>query len=494
MGTHPVFCGHPGGGSPAGQRHEKRDAASVRSLVAQHLDVNTQQADGSTALEWAAHWDDLQTADLLLRAKASADILNDYGASPLWEACNNGSAAMVEKLAQAGANLNATLLATGETALMRCARTGNVDAVKSLVLHGANVNAGEKQKGQTALMWALEERHPDVVKLLIASEADVRVHSGSGFTPLLFAARQGDLASTQLLLEKGVDINEATPGGLNPLLVAIDCNHESLAIFLVEKGANPNTADPDGVTPLHYALRKGMSPLRAALSESPAYDYLFRPNMPKLVAALLEHGADPNARISVDLPRYGVNSLPQLGLAGATPFLLAAATGDVGVMRELLAKGADRNLATNDNATPLMVAAGVGRRERRSREEEKQAAEAVRFLIELGAEVNAATKAVSPSSLAHQVSHNEGLTALHGAAFTGADEIIQFLVERGANLDAMDRFGETPLSIATGDPNGLIADYGEQLHVYKSTSDLVRKLHRERLQQTSGADSPNENR
>ena len=455
---------------------ENKDTETVRSLLKQQINVNTPQVDGSTALAWAAHWDDLKTADLLIRVGANVNAINDYGVSPLWEACNNGSAAMVERLAAAGANLNATLLRTGETALLRCARTGNADAVKSLLDHGADVNAKEKQKGQTALMWALEERHPDIARELIEHGADLHTRTKGGFTPLLFAARRGDVASTGLMLEKGADVNETTPGGLNPLLMAIDCNHESLAIFLLEKGANPNAADTDGLTALHYSLRKGISILRAGVSDSPARDYLFRPNMPELVKALLGHGADPNARIAIDLPRYGVNSLPQLGLAGATPFLLAAASGDVAIMRALLAKGADPKLATNDNVTPLMVAAGVGRRERRTKEEEKQALEAVKLLVDLGADVNAATKAVPPTSTLHQVSHNEGLTALHGAAFTGEDDIVQLLVEKGAKLDAMDRFGETPLSIAEGDPNGLFADYGEPLEVHQSTANLLRKF------------------
>jgi uncharacterized protein len=478
------------------QAVKNKDLQTALSLLQQHIDVNTPAGDGSTALSWAAHWDDLQTAERLIRAGANVNAANDFGVTPLWEACNNGSAAMAAKLADAGANPNIPLLRSGETALMRCARTGSAEAVKALLDHGADANAKENQKGQTALMWALEERHPDVARLLIDHGADVHARSKGGFTPLLFAARQGDIESARLLLDRGANVNETTPGGLSVLLMAIDCGRESFAILLLDKGANPNAADPDGLTPLHYSLRKGISILRAAINtaEFPGLDYVFRPNMPALVNALLEHGANPNARIRADLPRFRVNDLPQLGLSGATPFLLAAATADLGVMRALLAKGADPNIATNDGVTPLMVAAGVGRREDRSKEEEKQALEVIKALVELGADVNAASHAVPPVYPNHPVSHNEGLTALHGAAFTGADEIVQFLVDKGAKLDAMDRFGETPLSFAEGDPNGLMADYGEPMNIHRSTADLLRKLADRTMASTSGVASADSKR
>ena len=445
---------------------QKRDNAAIRSLMKEHVDVNAIDGDGATALTWAAHWNDLETAELLIGAGANVNTISDYGVTPLWEACNNGSAALVEKLVSAGANPNVPLLHTGETALMTCAHTGNPDAVKSLIAHGAEVNVKENQKAQTALMWALEERHPEAAQVVIEHGADVHAKSKGGFTPLLFAARQGDIASARLLLERGSDVNEPAPGGQNVLLLATDSGHEDFAIFLLEKGANPNAADGNGLTALHYSLRKAISVLRAAIRD-PQFgqlDYLLRPNMPKLVKALLEHGADPNARIKVDLARIRVNDRVQLGLAGATPFLLAAATGDVGIMRDLLAKGADPKLATKDNTTPLMVAAGVGWQQDRSKEEEKQAVEALRMLVEMGADVNA-------------VSKDMGATALHGAAFTGANEVIKFLVEKGAKLDAMDKFGETPLSIAEGDPNGLKSDFGGVITpVHESTAKLIRQL------------------
>jgi ankyrin repeat protein len=448
---------------------KNKDAAAVRSLLNQHVDVNAAQADGATALAWAAHWDNLETADLLIRAGANVNAANSFGITPLWEACNNRSASMVETLAKADGNPNATLPGTGETVLMRCARTGNVSAVNLLLAHGADVNGKENKKGQTALMWALEERHLEVARELIEHGADVRAKTKDGFSPLLFAARQGELEPARLLADKGADVNEITPGGLTPLLVAADSGHEQLAIFLVQKGANVNATDPDGLTALHYSLRMGISIL-SFVGRGNGYPYsekyLFRPNMTQLINVLLEHGANPNARI-VKGTKLSANIAPgggvtEVALAGATPFLLAAATGDIATMRTLMTKGADPKLGTNDGLTPLLAAAGVGRNGRlvRSKEEQKQSNSVIQMMLELDADIN--------------VSNQDGLTAMHGAAFSGANDVVTFLAEKGARLDAKDRYGQTPLSRAEADPNGLIDNHWRIGH--RDTAELLRKL------------------
>ena len=460
---------------------KNQDKETARSLLKQHVDVNVARPDGSTALAWAAHWNDVGTAELLIQAGANVNAANTYGDAPLWEACNNtGNAALVEALAKAGANPNAALLRTGETALMRCARTGNPESVKSLLSRGADVNAKEKEKGQTALMWAIEEDHPEVARLLIEAGADVRAKSKGNFTPLLYAARQGDLATGRLLVERGADVNETTQGdasderararagGLSVLLVATDSGSEEFAKFLVEKGANPNAADSDGLTPLHYALRKGISILRYVHHDNNYADsfdyYLFRPDMAELIKTLLEHGADPNARIKKGTTLTSMlhpSDRPMLALPGATPFLLAAAAGDASIMKVLLAKGADPKLGTNDGVSPLMAAAGYGRRDEYTKQQEKESLEAVQLMVELGADVNAANK--------------EGRTALQGAAFGGADSIIQYLVEKGGRLDMKNRWGETALSIAEGDPNAYMDDH-ERCIYHETTVALIRKL------------------
>ena len=443
-----------------------RDKGTVVSLLKQDADVNVAQPDGATPLQWAAYWDDLETADLLIRAGASVNAPNDYGVTPLSLACTNGSAAMVETLLKAGANANATL-PTGETALMTCARAGNADAVKSLLAKGADVKVKETRGGQTALMWAAAQKRAGVVQVLIEHGADIHARSDSGFTPMLFAARVGDVDSTRVLLKAGADVNEATPvqgnsgaapayeaagsaqpasSVMTPLLMASASGHEALSIFLLENGADANSWD-GRAAPLHYAVMKGISYLH------------FRPSMPELVKALIAHGANPNVR----LVRSAVSGLG--GGPGATPFLLAAAAADTQMMRILLAAGADPKLATKANVTPLMAAAGLIRAEAFTQAEQQDALEAVKLMVELGADVNAANDA--------------GRTALHGATNMYAEGIIQFLAEHGANMDAKDKYQQSPLSIASGIhlpwvPKG--DELGEQGSVKQHTVDLLLKL------------------
>ncbi len=449
---------------------EKRDPETVRSLLQQRADVNLRQADGATALAWAAHWDELETAELLIRAGAEVNAANDFGITPLSLACTNGSATMVEKLLRAGADPNAAL-PTGETPLMTAARTGSLGAVKSLIAHGADLNAAT-QRGQTALMWAVAQKHPEAARVLIEHGADVSARSEAGFTPLLFAARVGDLDAAWALLAAGADVNATTldvggagvttqyknigaitskkpmAEGMNPLLIASANGHEELSIFLLEKGADPNAADPNGFTALHYAIQKGASHIAGVQLDSlDAIAYMFRPNMLELIQALLAHGANPNARIATAV-RLPHSNTPRFGLLGVAPFLLAAASYDAGLMRLLVASGADPLLGTEENTTPLMVAAGLGRYQDFAPGEERLALEAAKLAAELGADVNA-------------VGEN-GYTALHGAAYVGAESIIQFLVEKGAKLDVKDEFEQTPLSISQGIISPGIVDFSKK--------------------------------
>jgi ankyrin repeat protein len=391
---------------------EHQDKAAVRSLLQQHADVNAGQADGATALHWAAHWDDAETADLLIRAGANVNAANEYGVTPLALACDNGNATMVEKLLNAGANPNVKVLESGETPLMGCARTGNREAVKALLAHGADVNAKETWRGQTALMWAVAERHAETAQTLIENGADVPARSKRGFTALLFAAQQGDLKVAQILLAAGAGVNEATPKDGNTLVVAAAGGHASLASFLLDKNADPDVKDARGATALHYAAANR--------------------NMLELVKSLLAHRANPNTRLERNPPNQGEGAIT---MVGATPFLLAAAAGNAPAMRALAAGGADPRLATVRNTIPLMVAAGVGRYEERTEAQYKNALEAVVAAVESGNDVNAAD--------------DNGWTALHGSAYTGANAIIEFLASKGAKMDVKDKFGQTPLSIAS---------------------------------------------
>ena len=439
---------------------KNRDRAAARSLVEQHVNVNAAQPDGTTALAWAANRDDLETAGLLIDAGAKVNAANEYGVTPLSLACTNRSAGMVERLLKAGADPNAALW-TGETPIMGCARTGNVETVKLLLSHGADPNAKENQQGQTALMRAVAEKHPEAVRSLIDGGADVRARSKGGFTALLFASQQGEIASAKMLLAAGADVNERTPKNGTALVVAAASGREPFAIFLLENGADPNVADAYGLTALHYAVPRGIAGIDSV-------SVVFRPpgelppgNMPELAKALLEHGANPNVQIAKDFPPYSRSPYAlQTSLVGVTPFLLAAAAADVDLMHILLGGGADPHLKSKDGSTALMMAAGVGRiDERENAQDDANALEAAKLALMLGDDIHAANA--------------KGRTALHGAAGIGANGLIQFLFEKGANLNAKDRRGYTPLGIAAGlAPRG--GDSASR--VYERTMALLLKL------------------
>ena len=433
-----------------------RDSESVRALLEQQADVNIPEADGATALHWAVHWDDPETVNLLVRAGARVNAVNDFGVTPLSLACTNGNAGIVGTLLRAGADPNASL-ATGETALMTAARTGKVDVIEALLAHGANVNAKETSQGQTALMWTMAEQHLEVARALIEAGADVRARSKSGFTPLLFAARMGNLDAVRVLLAAGANVSETASDGSSVLLVATIRSHTALAAFLLNQGADPN-ADDAGFTALHWAAGTWESAMTGVFGFE-SYISGVKTGKMELIKELLAHGANLNARIVKSPPRFGASGF-RTRLAGATPFLLAAMAADVNVMRLLVASGADPRLATTENTTPLMVAAGLGRVQGESRVTESGALEAVRLTLELSGDVNAATEV--------------GNTALHGVAYLGWNALLQFLVDRGANVNVTNKRGETPLIIAEGKGERL----SNALVVHKSTADLLRRLGR----------------
>jgi ankyrin repeat protein len=408
------------------------DADVVAQLLAQGADANAVESDGTSALHWAVHRDNPALVKLLIAAGADVTAANRYGVTPLKLASINRNAATAEILLEAGADANTTS-AEGETVLMAAARTGNPDLVRVLIARGADVNATEKWRGQTALMWAISEKHLPVVRLLLDAGAEVKTKTTKGFTPFLFAVRGGDFAIVRALLAAGADANEAAGDGTTALAVAIVNAHFELASLLLDHGADPNTDMPGG-TALHAVTRTRNyeygTVVRPAAEQTGALDAL------DLVRLLLARGANPNAQIVKALPRQGGFDNNYLRLGSATPFLLAARSGDHTLMRLLVEHGADPSLATAENVTPLMVAAGAGYVQGQSVSAPSDRLEAVKLLLELGADIHATTKT--------------GETAMHGAATGGVSEIVELLAARGAKLDAKDKDGTTPLAIADG--------------------------------------------
>jgi len=436
---------------------KRQDRAAITALLKERIDVNASQPDGTTALHWAAYRDDAATVEALVRTGAKANAVTDAGVTPLWLACStNASATVVRLLVDAGANPNLAPN-TGETPLMWCARTGALDSIKALVSRGADVNAREKSADQTALMWAVVAGHPDVVEALLELRADVRartkvttelVYKGfryitsppaqsegiienmkrGGFTPLLFAAQQGQRASAELLIKAGADVNDVDASGASVLVVAAHSGHGALAQVLLDRGADPNAAAA-GYAPLHAAVLLGDAPL---------------------VQALLAKKADPNAPLKAGTPvrKYGVDYALSAAWIGATPYWLAAKFAEPEIMRLLAQSGADTRRGMPDGTTPLMAtltgSIGLGDRRERFQTEAQTAVaapleveatvKAASAAIELGSDLNATTKA--------------GDTALHLAATRGINPVVKALADAGAGLEIKNQRGQTPLAAA----------------------------------------------
>ncbi len=502
--------------SPVADAAMKGDLATVKTLLAKKADVNAPQADGATAVQWAAYANNLGLADVLIKGGANVKLANHDGATPLSLAAINGNAPMIEKLLQAGADPNERQ-PNGETPIMLASRNGDVDAIKVLIDHKADLNLKEKLRGTTAIMWAAEQSHPAAVKLLAAGGADVKAVSdadtrnfrlnlaptvqarlnsaqgagglsangnggrggapaagrgggrggrgagrggaapadggptlneetataddfaffrrpapkdGGGLTALVFAAREDCFDCAVDLVAAGADINQTTLYGWSPLLTATQNRHYKLAAWMLDHGANPNLANKGGWRPLYLAtdnrnIESGDYPVR-------------RPDMDHLdfIKLLVDKGADVNARIcgvqstekecKGDTTETRTNFTMQwLYEDGATPFLRAAQSGDVMLMKYLVAHGADPKIASAHGDTALAVASGIGWVEGVTYEwSEADNLEAVKMCLDAGIDVNAADV--------------EGRTALHGAAHKGRTAVIQMLVDHGANLEAHD--------------------------------------------------------
>ena len=449
---------------------------AIRALLAKRADPNAAETDGTTALHWAAHHDDLAAADLLLEAGANARAANRYGVTPLWLACINGSAPMIERLLNAGADPNTTM-PEGDTALMTAARTGQVAAVRALLTRGAQVNAQENWKGQTALMWAAAADNAAAVEALVEAGADVRartkyrpvplfqtggfgrraernsdVTKQSGFQALHFAVRAGAVDAVKVLLRSGATVSDTTADGTGVLVIAIASTHFELADYLLEQGADPN-AKAQGWTPLHqiaYTRRPNTGVNNPGLVPRDRLESL------ALARKLLARGADPNldATKNPDVTSVGRKRLTE---EGATPFWVAAQTLDLPYMRLLVEHGADPLRANKTGDTPLLAASGlVIEKPGESPGTPEEVAAAVKFCLDHGADATTVDE--------------DGNTALHGVAVWGSNDAVEMLVAAGAKLDAKNKRGLTPWRIAEG------AVFEDAVLAQPQTAALLRRL------------------
>jgi len=400
------------------------DRAAVQSLLNGPAKQNVAGAEGGAALIWAASRNDLEMVDMLLAAGADAKAANEYGATALYAAAGNDDPAMALKLLAAGANPNMGL-GSGETPLMLASREGHTATVHALLEAGADPNVQEKNGRQTALMWAIaEQHHPDVVKELVEHKADVNVKARTGFTALMFAAR-GDLESTRILLNAGADPNATIPDwGGTALIIASTMGQTDVVEALLDKGADPNYKDGNSFTALHSAVR----------DSDYGEDRAQREAALATVKVLLKHGADPNARIHQEKPT--VRSTNELEYEGATPIALAAEVSDLDAIKALVTGGGDPNIPTAKGTTPLILTSGAGTDVQRPRslDERALALETAKYLVAHGADVNAVGQF--------------GWTALHSASYQGLNDVIEFLVSKGAKTEVKDELGQTPLSIS----------------------------------------------
>ena len=491
---------------------QQGDKDAVRTLLKQKADINGAHGDGATALHWAAYNDDLEMVRILLASGANINATTREGAlTPLFMACTNGDAPMIEALLKAGADAKSTK-SNGTTALMIAAASGNPEAVKVLLDHGADVNAKEGAHGQTALMFAAALNRDAVIKLLLQHSADANVSTPvnklervrfdqdgnivedrpgrgnaaaaapadsdpqgelnalaqslgfksavyllakprpkagdvaarvprkvgadfmGGMTALLYAAREGHMNAAKALVEAGADLNKVSGDKFSPLVMAIMNGHLTLGKYLLDHGADPNIVSESGMTAIYAAVDVEWAPktwFPRPSTEQEQVTYL------DVMKDLVEKGAKVNIPVN-EKPwfRSFTNDYTWVDPAGATAFWRAAQSSDIAAMKLLAEHGADPKIATKSGETPLMAAAGIGWAANWSVNAPYPPIEAVKYCVELGNDVNAVD--------------SRGYTALHGAAYLGDNDMVNYLVSKGAKIDAKSKGGDTVADMANG--------------------------------------------
>jgi uncharacterized protein len=479
----------------------KGDLAAVRALLKQGADVNAPQGDGMTALHWAAHKDHQEMVQTLLYGGAKPGAsLRINGMTPLFFAGQNGNPNTVDMLLKAGADANAALK-NGATALMYAARAGNAAAINRLLEAGANPNVRETGRGETALMFAAASNRADAVKTLLAHGADPavttrvidvaarnaargrgqeppaaavapgqappgqaqrgirgggngneerppEVDTMGGMTALLLAARQGHSEAVKALVGGGADINGRSSGDkTTPLLIASINGHFDLARMLLDAGADPTLASTAGATPL-YAVINVKWPLIAEYPQPDTRNE--KTSYLDLMRQMLDRGANPNVRIKNELWYTGyASSRTQIDASGGTPLWRASQASDVAAMRLLTERGADRNIRNNRGQSPLHIAAGADVHGNQERTVFGTWMPGVKYLVEeLHMDVNERD--------------GKGLTPLHHAAGRGDNDMITYLVSKGADVTLVGKNGETVVDLANG-PRQRIQPFAETI-------------------------------
>jgi ankyrin repeat protein len=464
---------------------QAQDSVFAAKLIEQKANVNAAEPDGTTALHWAAHHRDSGMVDRLLKAGANPKVVNQYGASPLTEAAASGSTAILDRLLKAGADANSAN-EDGETALMILARAGNVEAVRVLIQHGANVNAKEKFRGQTALIRAAAQGQTAVMQELVTHGAEVNAQSqvndwerqvtgepravyrpAGGLTALLYSAREGCVECVKILAAAHADLNMPDPEGVTPLIVAVTNGHFDTAALLLESGADPNRWDWWGRTPLYEAVDLNTLP-HGGRPDRPSLDTVTNLEM---IARLLKAGANPNAQLKLLPPFRNIGAdrgLDTMLSIGTTPLIRAAKAFDAAAIELLLKAGADPNLPNAQDITPTMAAAGLGSVDADTRgwftteDTQQRSIAALKLLLDAGGEINAK-------------GGRRGQTPLHGAAFWGWNDVVKYLVDRGAKLDAKDAQGKTVVDAALGKAGGNSRG-GQRIDVHPDTAKLLESL------------------
>ena len=475
------------------------DAAILGSLIEGGADANEHLPLGRTPLMIAARTGNVDAMRVLLDHGADANAKETLrGTTPLMWAADEGHAAAIKLLIDRGADIKATSAPVERGRGPALGKSG--DPRQAVAALGAAVAAGRPipglgqigglngsarplgtrgdapaaaaaggrggRGGRGAAAGADAADGADATDDAPAFGRGPAPKDGGGLTPLVFATRANDLESVKVLLAAGANVNQTTGYGWSPLLVATQNRYYKLGAYLIEHGADPNLANKGGWVPLYLAtdnrnIESGDYPVRKG-----DMDHL------DFIKLLLDKGADVNHRVKDSTETRTVFTNQWLDENGATALLRASQSGDLVLMKLLLARGADPKIKTELGVTALQVAAGIGWVEGITYEwSPKDTLEAVRLLLDLG---------LDPNDQAFT-----GRVALHGAAHKGATEVAQLLVDRGARLDIRD-FGNTDnrgskeLSTHTWLPvdyaDGLVRVGVQSAIPHPETGLLLRKL------------------